>query len=383
MAERDRGVEETPPGRLELLADLIGPPMVPVVVAGYLGPAQWYSPRHGWKGRAVLGGHLVVSGLTRQSDYDGPWAQVAFASPEAVAASFPDRPWVWASASDSFWASPHPEWVALVDLALDTIGCGGKGQTMDAPWSAIGRPKWALQRLAAGEHFDFEIRGTRRVSAVGAIDMYEIEEYEYDALVLRRAGGGHVELGMASSGDLRVGRLLATAMIVPTDHPAAQNPSASTALVEAIGREVGEAWRVAAHEAEHSLDPVRSRLEPILAAVRRLDGAGLRRLERAYEAVSTRDNTMACVHAEVAALEALSDTELLALSLLDERVADTCCAIADRAIPDPHERGHIQTAVPFCLANLLAAVIAGDRLEATYRDLLLAPLSELTMVSNR
>jgi hypothetical protein len=77
--------------------------------------------------------------------------------------------------------------------------------------------------------------------------MYEIEEAEYEALVLRRAGGDHVDLGIISSWDLEVRRLLATAMIAPIDHPAAQNPNASTTLVEAIGREVERAWRVAAH----------------------------------------------------------------------------------------------------------------------------------------
>jgi hypothetical protein len=199
------------------------------------------------KGRPIPVGDFVISGPTfYSSDFVGHWPHVAFASPEAAAARFPDRPWVWASASDRFWASPHPEWVALVDLALFTIGYGGKGQTVDAPWSAIGRPTYAHQRLAAGERFDFEIRGTRRVSDVGAIDMYEITEYDYDALVVRRAGGEHVDLGIASSRDLRVRLLLATAMIAPTDHPAAQNPNASTALVEAIGREVERAWRVAA-----------------------------------------------------------------------------------------------------------------------------------------
>jgi hypothetical protein len=192
-------------------------------------------------------GDFVSSGPTGYStDFAGPWAYVAFASPEAVAAHFPDRPWVWASAGDRFWASPHPEWVALVDLALYTLDNWGKGKTVDAPWSAIARPIWVHQRLAAGERFDFEIRGTRRASAVGAIDMYEITEYDYDAFVLRRAGGDHVDLGIASLRDLPVRLLLTTAMIAPTDHPAAQNPNASTALVEAIAREVERAWRVAA-----------------------------------------------------------------------------------------------------------------------------------------
>jgi hypothetical protein len=132
-------------------------------------------------------------------------------------------------------------------LALNTMGhYGGKGQTVDAPWSAITRPIWIHQRLAAGERFDFEIRGTRRVSDVGAIDMYEIVEFDYDALVLRRADGDLVDLEIASSWDLQVRHVLATAMIAPTDHPAAQNPNASTALVEAVGREVERAWRVAA-----------------------------------------------------------------------------------------------------------------------------------------
>jgi hypothetical protein len=364
-----------PPERPALIADLIGPPAVPLGAIG----TQWDASSYGITDAMVAPAPpqgLEVHGLSRDRVFEGPWAHVRFATADAVAARFPDRPWVWAPADHPFWATPHPEWIALVDLAFGTRDTFGKGRELFAPWSAVARPGDWDRRLPAGTGFEFGARGTRRVSFCRTWNDYEIEENHYDALVLREADGAELDLPLASAA-LDLHSLASTALVAPIDHPAARDPGAGSALLEAVTREVEAAWLAAALAADRALFPVLPRLEPIFAAVRSLDAVRLRRVRDAFREAFTRDRVMPFIRAELAAHHALTRQENPAFTLLSDRANDTIRAIAEREISDPDERREICRLVLRAVANILIAVIAGDRLDAAQRDLVLRPLAEL------
>lgn len=367
-------MSEPPEARFAFLADLIELPAAPARAT--MDSIRAYSPRARPDPAPVPPGDLAVPELTHGANFDGPWQNVRFASAAAAAARFPDRPWVWSAARDPFWLTAHPDWVVLVDLALESHIWWGSALQLAAPWSAVARPAHHYRRIPAGEHLAFVARGPRL--GTGGRSFGDV--VDYDAFVLRLPDGTEVEPLTALSGSL-VHDVLAGALVAPVDHPAAADAGGASALVGAVSGEVERAWQATAREAMRSLTPLRSRLETILAAVAGLDGPGLRRLSAAFDAAYRRAPGLAYHRAAWAVREALLDAEILALTLLEETATDAVHAIAEREIPDASERERLCWSAPHAVADILAATIAGDRLDAAGRVLLLTPLGSLRAIA--
>lgn len=131
---------------------------------------------------------------------------------DEVRAMFPEQPWLWESRESSYWRTVPGEWMVVTDLAL--VGRPAIYPRWVGPYARGGEGLWQL--LPAGTSLRFVRRGISRGRSLEPFAMVSLATDRHQTLRCAVA-----EQGRAPALQPPLWALLATALIVPVDHPLA------------------------------------------------------------------------------------------------------------------------------------------------------------------
>ena len=143
---------------------------------------------------------------------------------EEVRELFPDQPWLWEPEESAYWRAVHREWIVLTELAL--AGRPAAYPRWVGPYARGGQGLWQL--LPAGTSLRFVRRGVGTSRTMQPFAMLSLATDRQQTLRCAVAEQGRVAPGRQPP----LWALLATALIVPAEHPLATGQARHEPLID-------------------------------------------------------------------------------------------------------------------------------------------------------